>query len=59
MFHTLFDLINHYVYGGTAVAGTIHYDVATLLSTVLCCAVVAFPFFIVFNAVKLFTGGLR
>ena len=59
MYQTLFDLINQFCYNGEAVLGTIHYDVATLVATIGVVVVVAFPFYVVMNAVKFFTGGFR
>lgn len=59
MYQTLFDLINQYCYDGVAVAGSIHYDVATLIATLGVVIIVAVPFFIVFNAIKFICGGWR
>lgn len=59
MYQTFFNLINQYCYEGEAILGTIHYDVATLISTLAVVVCVAFPFFIVLNAVKVICGGWR
>lgn len=59
MYQTFFDLINQYCYNGEAVLGSIHYDVATLISTLGVVIVVAVPFFITFTAIKFICGGWR
>lgn len=59
MYQTLFDLINNLVYNGTAVAGTIQGDVATLVATFGVVMMIVIPFRIVYNAVDFMCGGFR
>lgn len=59
MYSSLFNIINELVYNGTAVVGTVHYDVATLIATVGCCALIILPFAVMIRVVLLVTGGWK
>jgi len=59
MYQTLYDLINNLVYNGTAVAGSIQGDVATLVATFGVVMMIIIPFRIVYNAVDFMCGGFR
>lgn len=59
MYQTLYDLINNLVYNGTAVAGSIQGDVATLVATFGVVMMIVIPFRIVYNAVDFMCGGFR
>lgn len=59
MYQTLYDLINNLVYNGTAIAGTIQGDVATLVATFGVVMMIIIPFRIIYNAVDFMCGGFR
>lgn len=59
MYQTLYDLINNLVYNGSAVAGSIQGDVATLVATFGVVMMIVIPFRIVYNAVDFMCGGFR
>lgn len=59
MYQTLYDLINNLVYNGTAVAGSIQGDVATLVATFGVVMMIVIPFRILYNAVDFMCGGFR
>ncbi len=50
------DLINTYVYGGTAVVGTCEHAVACLVSTCACLLLVALPFLVVWRIITMLTS---
>lgn len=59
MYQTLYDLINNLVYNGSAVAGSIQGDVATLVATFGVVMMIVIPFRILYNAVDFMCGGFR
>lgn len=55
IYQTFYDLINNYIFNNLLIPGSYQELVTILFSTTACFAMVAIPFVLVWNVIKIFT----